>query len=192
MDWTRIQPIVRTAKARMSGFGSLHRSVRQSTLNPRLALADSRAQTSGTGSGIRGREWVEAGRARPPCVLDKSVHGHDGQFRLCFGIVDEIEINEFANFQVGRHHIVHHSGKQARHVLAERHVSDDLLDGVALLILVVRRQLFLQLGVLTAFTLVFEHFVRRRPQPLGQKLFPSPPSLPLFPKIENCARASDI
>jgi len=75
-------------------------------------------------------------------VFAKGVDGEQGEVGVGLGIVDNIEVDEFLKFHIGGLNAVHNVGEEHGDVLADGHVGDDLLDGVAFFVLVLGLQLF--------------------------------------------------
>ena len=66
---------------------------------------------------------------------------------LGLGVVDEVEVDELPDLEVGSHHAVHDGGEEPADILAKRHVTDHPLHCIPLPDLVGRVELFLQLGL---------------------------------------------
>jgi hypothetical protein len=111
---TRMHPMVRTASARISGLGSCESCRRECRRQTRYNVR------------ARARDWLR--RYAELCAkesnLDEGVDGHDGEVRLCFGVVDAVQVHELLQLQVVRLHAVHHVREESRHVLAHRHGRD--------------------------------------------------------------------
>ncbi len=64
------------------------------------------------------------------CVLHKGIDGKECKFRLGFGVVDEVEVDELLEFDVSRLDAVEDVSEQHRDVLADRHGGNYFLDSV--------------------------------------------------------------
>ena len=81
--------------------------------------------------------------------LDKSVHSHNCQVWLCFGIVDEVQVHQLLQLKIVGLHAVDYMRKQHGHILADRHRSNHFLDCIFLLALVQARKILFVLMYLT-------------------------------------------
>ena len=74
--------------------------------------------------------------------LHKGIDTHNCQVWLGFGIVNQIEVNQFLQLKIVGLHTVHHVGEQHRHVFSDGHSSNHFLDCIFLLALVQAGKVF--------------------------------------------------
>lgn len=94
-----MQPIVRTANARMRGLGSSQSCNFAKKINFILLFSSWNLRT----------------------YLDKCINCHDGHIRLALGIIHQIKIYKFLQFQVVCLHAVNNIREQCRYIFAYSH-----------------------------------------------------------------------
>jgi hypothetical protein len=82
-------------------------------------------------------------------ILDERVDSQEGELGLGLGVVDEVQVHQFLEFDIARLDAVEDVSEEHGDVLADGHAGNDLLDGVDLGVAVGRMKLETELVHLT-------------------------------------------
>lgn len=84
--------------------------------------------------------------------LGKSVDCQDSKIRLRFGVIHQVQVNQFLQLQIISLHAVDHVCKQRTDIFSNSHASNDLLDGLLLALFLFTLQVKTELCQLTCKT----------------------------------------